>query len=260
MDHYQTLGVAKSATPDEIKKAYRKLAAIHHPDKGGDTAQFQKVQQAYETLSDPEKRNQYDNPMNMNHMNGFPGGFNFNVNGFDINDIFSQMFANSRRQQTTNYRTVLHVTLEQVYRGDEQVLNLNTHSGSQIIKIQIPKGINHGQTMRYENLIRDGILLVDFFIHPHPKFERDGPNLFSVHEVDIFDLVIGSTFEFTTVSGKKLTVRIPPKTQPGAKLRLAKEGMPVNHDFGDQYILLKPYIPDTIDTRITDSIIESRNK
>jgi molecular chaperone DnaJ len=260
MDHYKTLGVGKNATPDEIKKAYRKLAAIHHPDKGGDTAQFQKVQQAYETLGDPEKRKQYDNPHNMNHMNGFPGGFNFNVNGFDINDIFSHMFTNSRRNHVPTYRTVMHVTLEQVYKGEEQILNLNTHSGAQVVKIQIPKGINHGQTMRYENLIRDGILLVDYFIHPHPKFERDGPHLFSVHDVDVFDLVVGSTFEFETISGKKLTVRIPSKTQPGAKLRLGKEGMPINHDFGDQYILLKPYIPDTIDTRITDVILESRKK
>jgi curved DNA-binding protein CbpA len=61
MDHYQTLGVAKNATPDEIKKAYRKLAAQHHPDRGGDTAQFQKIQQAYDILSDPAKRAQHDN-------------------------------------------------------------------------------------------------------------------------------------------------------------------------------------------------------
>jgi curved DNA-binding protein len=81
-----------------------------------------------------------------------------------------------------------------------------------------------------------------------------------VHDTDIFDLIVGGRFDFTTLSGKTLTVTIPPKTQPGSKLRLAKEGLPFNNDFGDQYILLKPYIPDTIDSDITDSILQSKHK
>ena len=80
MDHYQTLGVAKNATPDDIKKSYRKLASTHHPDKGGDTATFQKIEEAYRILSDPTQRQQYDNPMPQgNPFGGFQGGgFNFN--------------------------------------------------------------------------------------------------------------------------------------------------------------------------------------
>ena len=74
MDHYATLGVAKNATPDDIKKAYRKLASKHHPDKGGDTATFQKIEEAYRILSDPQQRQQYDNPMPQN----FGQSFNFN--------------------------------------------------------------------------------------------------------------------------------------------------------------------------------------
>ena len=71
MEHYQTLGVDRNASPDDIKKAYRRLAGQHHPDKGGDTATFQKIQQAYETLSDPQKKQEYDNP---NPFGGMPGG------------------------------------------------------------------------------------------------------------------------------------------------------------------------------------------
>jgi DnaJ-class molecular chaperone len=82
--------------------------------------------------------------------------------------------------------------------------------------------------------------------------------LFAVHEIDIFDLVVGSKFKFTSISGKTLEVSVPEKTQPGAKLRVPKEGLPVNGDFGDQYILLKPYIPDIIDKTITDSILKTR--
>ena len=264
-DHYQTLGVAKNATPDDIKKAYRRLAGIHHPDKGGDTAEFQKIEEAYRTLSDPEKRRQYDNPNPFgNQGGGFPGGFHFNMNGFDMNDIFGQMFGQGfggpRRPQMPSYRTAIFIHLEQAYRGEEHIMTLNTHNGPSTVKIQIPKGVGDGAVIRYDNLIKDAILLVEFRIHPNPRFERDGPNLFSVTDIDVFDLVIGSEFTFETISGKKLSVKVPPKTQPGAKLRLAGEGMPHNNGYGDQYIILKPFIPDIIDSRITDSILQSKTK
>ena len=92
MDHYQTLGVAKNATPDEIKKAYRKLASQHHPDRGGDTARFQTIQAAYDTLSDPQKRAQYDNPPpQFNGFNPQQNGFDFHF-GSGFPDIFGQFF------------------------------------------------------------------------------------------------------------------------------------------------------------------------
>ncbi len=269
-DHYQTLGVAKNATPDEIKKAYRRLAAIHHPDKGGDTAEFQKVQAAYETLSDPQKKQQYDNPNPFGGGNPFggpggfhfdfggPGGFSFQHGGIDINDLFGGMFGHGGRHHGrgphTSYKTTVHVTLEQIYNGDEQTLNINGPSGPQTIKINIPKGIDNGATLRYENIIPNAILLVEFRVHPHAKYERDGMNLFSIHEINILELIIGTTLKFRTLSGKELDVDVPPRTQPGTKLRIAGEGMPYQNAKGDQYILLKPFIPDIIDIRIIDAI------
>ena len=95
MDYYNTLGVPRDADQDTIKKAYRKLAMKHHPDHGGDPTEFQKINEAYETLSNTDKRFQYDNPSAQ--AQGFPGGFSFNAQGFDINDIFSQIFG--QRQQ-----------------------------------------------------------------------------------------------------------------------------------------------------------------
>jgi len=119
MDQYQTLGVAKNATPDDIKKAYRRLASKHHPDKGGDTATFQKIEEAYRILTDPAQRQQYDRPMPQgNPFAGFqqaPGGFNFNFNGQDLNDLFGQMF-NQHQQRHPNqpnaFRTALSKTLK----------------------------------------------------------------------------------------------------------------------------------------------------
>jgi len=269
MDYYDTLGIAKNATQDDIKKAYRRMAGIHHPDKGGDTAEFQKIQQAYETLSDPQKKQQYDTPNPFgaggqhHNMGGFPGGFQFHMNGFNINDIFNGMFTGNpfgQRPHMPSYRTVVHLNLEQVYHGGEQVLQFGAQGGNQIIKIQIPRGVEDGQTMRYDNLIKDSMLLVEFRVLPNPNFERDGPHLYSVQDIDVFDLIAGGEFKFETISGKTLEVKIPAKTQPGHKLRLPREGLPINGEFGDQFILLKPYIPATIDTAITDSILRSKNK
>jgi molecular chaperone DnaJ len=262
-DYYSTLGVARNATPDDIKKAYRRLAGIHHPDKGGDTAMFQKVQEAYETLSDPEKKQQYDNPnpfgqgMHGGFHGGFPGGFSFHTQGFDINDIFGQMFGHRGggfKPQPPSYRTTIFVSLEQVYNGGEQMLQFQSISGNQTVKIQIPRGVEDGATLRYDNLIKDSILIAEFRIHQHHKFQRMGQNLQSVQEVSIFDLIVGGSFEFDTISGKKVEVTIPPKSQPGNILRLSGEGLPNNNGFGDQMILLKPTIPDIIDSRIIDSI------
>jgi len=265
-DHYQTLGVAKNATPDDIKKAYRRLAAIHHPDKGGDTAEFQKVQAAYETLSDPQKKQQYDNPSPFGpqgHPGGFPGGFSFSMNGFDMNDIFGQMFGgrpHNGRPQQPSYRTTVWVTLEQVYSGDEQVLQLQVGGTAHTVKITIPQGITNGQSMRFDNLIKDSILVVEFRIQPHPRFQRHGNDLVSEQEVSVLDLIAGGAFKFTTISGKELDVTIKQGTQPGSQLRIQSEGMISSFGKGDQYILLKGVIPAIIDTSIIDAINNIKSK
>jgi DnaJ-class molecular chaperone len=266
MDHYQTLGVAKNATPDDIKKSYRKLASKHHPDKGGDTATFQKLEEAYRILSDPAQRQQYDNPMPQ----GFPGGnmphgFNFSTNGTNLNDIFEQMFnqrGQQHRQQIQTFRTQVTVTLQQVYSGDTQNLKLQTPHGNHAITIQIPKGIHHGAQMRYENVIPSAILLVEFIVQNDLNFERRGNDLYCNNTVSVLDLIVGVEFEFTTFSGKTLMVKIPPKTQPHMHLKIAGEGMPIqgSSSYGDQIILIKPVIPDIIDVEITDSIMRSKSK
>jgi molecular chaperone DnaJ len=259
MDHYNTLGVNKNATPDEIKQAYRKLANKHHPDKGGDTSYFQKIQEAYETLGDPNKRQEYDTPMPQGFnggfgMHGFPGGFSFHTGPMDINDIFGQMFGGHHHRQQTTYRTAVWVTLEQVYSGDEQVLNLQTG------KVDIPKGIDNGATLRYENLIPNAILLIDFRIHNHPKFERRGLDLYSSTDISILDLIVGTEIEFTTISGKKFKVSVKPQTHPNTTLKISGQGLEQNHTVGDQFIVINPIMPAIIDESITNSILQSRSK
>ena len=265
MEHYQTLGVANTATPDEIKKAYRKLASQHHPDKGGDTATFQKIQTAYDTLSDPQKRQEYDNPRPQfqNFGSGFPGGFSFNSGGAafdDIFDMFNRQHQQHHRPRQQVLRTAISVTMFQAYHGGEQIIKLQTHTGIHAVKINVPIGVNNGDQVRIDNVIDGASLLVEFRVQPDLKFERRGHDLIASQNVSVLDLIVGGSFEFTTISGKTFEVNIKPKTQPYVQLRIPGQGMPngVSGNFGDQIILIKPFIPDMIDDQVMNSIQQQK--
>lgn len=264
MDHYQTLGVAKNATPDDIKKAYRKLASQHHPDRGGDTATFQSIQSAYDVLSDPIKRQQYDNPQPQ--FNGFSGEPGFSFNGFNLDEIFGQMFARQQGQHSGQrnqiFRTQIIISLEDAYNGSSQVLKIQTPVGTKVINVDVPKGIMDGSSIRYENVLDNATLLIEFRIRPHLKYERRGNDLYCNQSISVLDLIVGSSFEFETISGKVLEVGVNPKTQPYMQLKIGGQGMPIpgTSRYGDQIILIKPFIPDNIDEEITQSILRSKSK
>ncbi len=270
MNHYQTLGIEKTATQEEIKKAYRKLASINHPDKGGDTAIFQKIQAAYEVLGDPTKRKQYDDPsINTGGFSGFnqgfPGGFQFHAHGFE--DFFHSFFrnhsaSNSNQSKNQIFKTTLVVTLEQVYFGGGQTIQLQTHSGAKTIDVEIPKGIPEGGQIKLNSIIDNGILVIEFRTHKHLHFDRHGNDLVSTIPISVLDLIAGNSVEFKTISGSIIEINIAPKTQPHIHLRLAGQGLPVHGtgSFGDQILLLKPYIPDTIDENILTAINMAKHK
>jgi len=271
MDHYATLGIAKTASPDEIKKAYRRLASKHHPDKGGDTAMFQKIEEAYRTLSDPQKKQEYDNPKP--DFQGFNfGGFGNDPSMFsgdmDPRDIFAHIFGQragnpfANRNQRQVFRTQMAVSLGDAYLGSSQILKIQTPTGQKVITIDIPKGIQTGAQIKYDTVLDNATLLVEFHVQPHLKFERRGNDLYCNQKVSVLDLIVGTTVNFITISGKEFEVTIPPKTQPFMQLKIPGQGMPIgnSNQFGDQILLLKPFIPDIIDDEITQSILRSKSK
>jgi DnaJ-class molecular chaperone len=196
-------------------------------------------------------------------MPGFPPGFQFHAGGMDINDIFGQMFGQGNpftqnRQQVL--RTQVNVALMDAYRGGSHVLKVQTPNGVKVIDIDIPKGVNDGTQLRYDNILEGASLIVEFRLLNDLKFERRGKDLLCNHSISVLDLIVGTAFEFVTISGKVLEVTIPPKTQPFMQLKLSGQGMPIQGSplFGDQIILLKPFMPDTIPTEITESILRSK--
>lgn len=248
MDYYDILGVPKTATESEIKQAYRKLAAQHHPDRGGDTAKFQQIQQAYDTLGNAENRSRYDNPGSQFHgfhgFNGFPGG-----NPFD--DIINQFMRQSRQQM---YTVTVFVTLEQVAQGAQETIQINTGQGPKLIKLQIPQGIDDGQTIRYEGIMPHGALHVCYRIREHTRFRRQGLDLISNESVDVFKLITGTKLEVTDIFGKKLEVNVARNTQPGIKLRIPQRGLKAAGQTGDHYILIMACLPDKIPEELFNTI------
>jgi curved DNA-binding protein len=260
MDHYAVLGVNKSSTPEEIKKAYRKLASQHHPDKGGDTAKFQKIQEAYAVLSDPEKKQQYDNPQSQ-------GFYNTNFNqGVDINDLFASIFGQQHsginRNARQAFRTQIQVTLLEAYTGTSRLLELKLFQGKKIVDINVPPGVKSGEQIRYDNLIPNSSLIVEFIVLADLKFDRKGNDLYCSQSISVLDLIVGTSFRFDSISGKMLQVNVKPLTQPYMQIKLSGQGMPIPNtgSYGDQYILLKPFIPAIIDDEIIDSILRSKTK
>ena len=216
MDHYQTLGVGKDASQQEIKKAFRKLAMKHHPDKGGDENEFKKVQAAYDTLSDPEKRAQYDNP---NPFEAFGQGFGQGFGDSPFADIFGDIFG-QRRQQRRPVRNPdgivdVGVTLHQVYTGSTIVVN--TGYGS--YEVTVPQGTADGTRLRLSGKgpVRDSNLPAgDLIVRLHTEYPdnwgRDREHLFFRQNINVIDAMTGCVIEITHVDGKKYQLTIPAGT------------------------------------------------
>ena len=257
-DHYAALGVARNATQDEIKRAFRKLASQHHPDKGGDTKKFQEIQAAYDTLGDSAKRQQYDNPAPQ--FQGFPGGAQFNMG-----DIFSQMFGGhpgfaQQHPRRNHMRMSLWITLKDVSTGGHRQVAVGSLQGQSTIEIDIPRGINDGDMVQYQGLAPGGQdLVIEFRIHPHPQFRRDGLNLTVDHKCAVWDMILGGDTTVVNLDGTQLVVAIPPLTDNSTTLRLRGRGLQDRKGaVGDLFIRLHAQLPNQISPELAEAIQQHR--
>lgn len=261
-DYYSILGVNRSASSDEIKQAYRRLASQHHPDKGGSKEEFQRVQEAYETLGNEQKRSQYDNPQPQFNQGGFPGGFHFNFGpgGFNFGDIFDQ-FHRQHAQQRSMVRMSLWVRLYDVATGGRRPVSIATPQGTSTIEIEIPLGVNDGDTVRYAGLAPGGgDLAIQFRIHPDPRWSRDGLDIVIDETISIWDLVLGTDLSITDIVGKNLTVKVPPQTQPRSILRLRGHGLKTaSGAVGDLLVKISVKLPHNIHPDLIEAIKKYRD-
>jgi len=254
-DYYAALGVSKTATADDIKRAFRRLASQYHPDRGGDTKKFQAIQEAYATLGDEQKRAEYDNPRPQF------GGFHGHPGGVNINDIFGQMFGQQFAQQHQHprrghVRMTLWISLLDVATGGKRTVSLGTQSGVSAVEIEIPLGIMDGDNVQYEGIGPGGSdLVVQYKVSPDRKWQRDGLNLTQEVRIDIWNLILGGDLTIDTLTGKTLSTRVPATTQPGTVLRLKGQGLRDRAgQTGDIFIRVQTFLPEQIAPEIIAAI------
>ena len=261
-DYYQILGIAKTASADDIKRAYRRLASQHHPDRGGDTAKFQEIQQAYSILGDEQKRSEYDNPRQRVHVN--MGG----TGDFDLDALF-QMFGTNFRQSRTNnaVRLTLWIDISDVVRGGPRVISLQFNNTVTNVEIDMPPGIDDGDTIRYPGLSPGGQdLVITYRIRLDARMERQGQNVTITHTVSVWDMLLGADVSIQDLAGNTVILTIPPRTQPGALLRLRGKGIPGKNlpgyqgrPAGDLLVRVQARFPDTISQELLTAINKERD-
>lgn len=251
MDYYSILGVNRNASPEDIKRAYRKLAMKHHPDRGGDASKLQEINEAYDTLKDPQKKSAYDNPQTSFKSQDFAGGFN------NFDDVFASMFRHSQqrpRHPVNNDITVAaSISLEDVFVGKDLIVAYRLSNGKQeTVEISVPPGARHGDTIRYEGLgdNRDhrfprGNLFIKIKVQKNKKWNREENNVVTKQMIDIFDLMQGTAITLETPEKKLVRVNIPPGTQVGTVLSVTGYGIPDLHTRkrGNLYLIINTRIP-----------------
>jgi curved DNA-binding protein len=257
-DYYNILGVTKTSNQDEIKKAYRKLAMQHHPDRGGDEKKFKEVEEAYRILSDPQARAQYDNPQ---------PEFRFNTGNMeDMADIFGAMFRQSnpfggqrRQPQRRNNSITIQVrmTLREILEGKDVIGSIRLPSGKdQTLQIKIPKGVRSGDQIKYQGLGDDSIpniargdLIAQIIELPDTRFTRNNENLYTEFTISAFDAILGSVIVVDTVSDSKLEITVPAGIQSGQSIICRGHGLPQNQSEtrGNMYVRINVKTPTNIE-------------
>ncbi|MBK7556045.1 MAG: J domain-containing protein [Flavobacteriales bacterium] len=277
-DYYQVLGLARTATADEIKKAYRKLARKHHPDLNPNNTdakkKFQEINEANEVLSDPESRKKYDQYGDQwKHAEQFEqakreqgsrqqasgqGGNPFGAGGMDEEDLFSSMFGGGRGRQVKfrgqDFQTELRLDAEAAYTTHKQTLNVN----GKPIRITVPAGVENEQSIRIPGQGGPGVnggpngdLYLTFFVAPHPRFKRVGKDLFLMQDLELPTAMLGGEITVETMDGK-VKLKVAPETQNGTKVKLKGKGFPVykqQGQFGDLYVTYNVKLPTGLSDR-----------
>lgn len=265
MDYYYILGVGRNASQDEIKRAYRKLAMANHPDRpDGNEEKFKKISEAYDILSDPMKRSQYDNPQPQYRFN------TSNMEGFE--DVFAQAFGfrnPSRRRRNRDIQISYTIDFKDIFTGRAISLAYSLPSGRQeFLDVTIPPGIKDSDVVNFAGYgdnsfpnIPRGNLILKIRVLANSSWKRSDDNLTTSKKLSVFDLLLGTDLIIETPTGKLLNLNIPKGTKPGTTFSIAGHGVPnVNTSRqGNLYIKLEVEIPKIDDEQLLRKIEEIKN-
>ena len=272
-DYYAVLGVERSASPDDIKKAYRKLARKYHPDVNAEPdaeERFKELGEAYEVLKDPEKRAAYDAlgrgwedhqqfqpPPEWEQQFAFGGG-GFTPHDAGFSDFFESLFGRREFHQHgrraggfkgADEQARVGVTLEEAYRQDSIEVTVPQSGGrSRRLRVRIPAGIGDGKRVRLRGQGGPGVgegppgdLFIEFRLVPHPHLRPDGRDIHSELPVTPWEAALGAELPVATLGGN-VKLRIPAGSQGGGRLRLKGRGLP-GEPPGDHYVTLRVVLP-----------------
>ena len=278
-DYYKILGVARDAGDQAIKQAYRRLARKHHPDVSkakGSAERFKEINEAYEVLSDPEKRKRYDSlgsdwqryaQAGTGPVEGFRvhfGGRGANLGGFSdfFRTIFGDLgvregdpFAEFREEgpRRTGFRSAgvedaqaaVEVSLEEAFRGSTRTFSLDGRR----LEVKIPAGVDTGSRVRVPGG-GNGDLYLSVTVRPHPLFERKGDDLYLELPLTVAEAALGTEVTVPTLKGS-VSMKIPPETSSGKTFRLPGYGMPhlKGGGAGAQYVKIRVVLPSGLTAR-----------
>jgi len=271
-DYYNILGIQRNATAEQIHKAYRKLAKKYHPDvnkEAGTEQKYKDVNEAYEVLKDPNKRQKYDTlgenwEQDFTPPQGWQNMRNGNVNDFGggFSDFFRTVFGsfNMRRFNEDGEETVytyqhprdqevsMSISLEDIFDGGAKTITMFLGQRTSNLNVNLPRGITEGSRIKLPRKAqRGGDLHIIIHILPHPKYEVNGNDLTAKLIVAPWEAVIGSNITVETPTGD-VKMKLPAGTQNGQKLRLKGKGLPkrAENEAGDLYVRIEIEVPQSI--------------
>jgi DnaJ-class molecular chaperone len=259
MDYYSILGVDRNADQEQIKRAYRNLVKQHHPDQGGDSEQFKRINEAYETLSNASKRQQYDTPRPQ---------FEFDTSSFSghpFEDIFASIFRQQRKQmRNKDIRIRVDIDLKECLTGKSLLVSYKLGNGeTSDVTIEIPAGINSGDSIRFQGLgdntvkeLPRGDLHAIVNVKNSLDFTRNGNDLTTIKSVNVLDLLTGCAIIINTVEGKTLSLNIAQGTNPETTFSMKGFGIPdINSGIrGNLYVKIKAFVPKINNNLIIEQI------
>jgi len=257
MDYYDLLGVEKSASQAELKRAYKKQSMKHHPDRGGDEEKFKEVNEAYTNLSDPQKRQMYDQFGTVDPQQAGGGGTHFNFTagpgGMDINDILNGFGFGGQNpfghQQMRNQDITIgcRISVSEVYTGKNVIATYRLNNGrEQTVDIKVPKGINNNDRIRYGGMGQNDIqgmppgdLFVIINIISEGGFEVNGDNLLTSRTIGVLDMIVGVKLDIDLPDKRTVVLNIPKGTQPNTVFSINGRGLPNRQTGRSGNILVK---------------------